>query len=79
MAGRCTLLFSALSGFFYVLLGAFSGHYLKGKLTPAELDWIHTGLTYQGFHTVVLLVIALLMRNTRHCGFKSSRALFKSE
>ena len=53
------LLIAALSGFFCVALGAFAAHGLSHVLDERALAWIDTGLKYQIFHTLAVLVIAL--------------------
>ena len=53
------LLIAALSGFFCVALGAFAAHGLSHVLDEKALAWIATGLKYQIFHTLAVLVIAL--------------------
>ena len=53
------LLIAALSGFFCVALGAFAAHALGYVLDEKALAWIDTGLKYQIFHTLAVLVIAL--------------------
>ena len=53
------LFIAALSGFFCVALGAFAAHGLSHVLDEKALDWIDTGLKYQIFHTLAVLVIAL--------------------
>ena len=53
------LFIAALSGFFCVALGAFAAHALGHVLDEKSLAWIDTGLKYQIFHTLAVLVIAL--------------------
>ena len=53
------LLIAALSGFFCVALGAFAAHGLSHVLDEKALAWIDTGLKYQIFHTLAVLMIAL--------------------
>ena len=53
------LFIAALSGFFCVALGAFAAHALGHVLDEKALAWIDTGLKYQIFHTLAVLVIAL--------------------
>lgn len=48
----------ALLGFFGVLFGAFGAHYLRGKLTEAQLQAFETGVRYQLIHAVLLLVLS---------------------
>ena len=53
------LLIAALSGFLCVALGAFAAHGLSHVLDEKALAWIDTGLKYQIFHTLAVLMIAL--------------------
>src|SRR5690606_15182326 len=49
---------AAISGFICVALGAFGAHGLKETLSPAMMDTWQTAVTYQFFHTLVLLMLA---------------------
>ena len=53
------LLIAALSGFLCVAIGAFAAHGLSHVLDEKALAWIDTGLKYQIFHTLAVLMIAL--------------------
>ena len=53
----------AVSGFLAVALGAFGAHGLKERLDAYHLGVFQTGVTYQFFHALVLLVIGLWLRN----------------
>ncbi|QLB13233.1 uncharacterized membrane protein YgdD (TMEM256/DUF423 family) [Bisgaardia hudsonensis] len=54
------LFITALSGFLAVALGAFAAHSLQKTLSPQALAWIDTGLKYQVFHTLALMVLGVL-------------------
>jgi uncharacterized membrane protein YgdD (TMEM256/DUF423 family) len=54
------LLIAAISGFLGVALGAFGAHALKPHLTEYGLDVYKTAVSYQMWHTALLLVLALL-------------------
>ncbi|NNI83237.1 DUF423 domain-containing protein [Pasteurella multocida] len=54
------LFIAALSGFFCIAFGAFAAHGLEKILTLKALAWIETGLKYQFFHTVALMVLGTL-------------------
>lgn len=56
MTSRFMLIFAAISGFIFVALGAFGAHVLSQSLGAAEMASIHTGLEYQAFHTLAILV-----------------------
>jgi uncharacterized membrane protein YgdD (TMEM256/DUF423 family) len=49
----------ALLGFLAVALGAFGAHGLQGHLTPEDLAIFETGVRYQMYHALALLVLAL--------------------
>lgn len=50
----CTgIFFGALS----VVLGAFGAHGLKNVLSPTEVDTFNTGVTYQMYHSLLLLIL----------------------
>jgi uncharacterized membrane protein YgdD (TMEM256/DUF423 family) len=57
---RGFLMLAAFFGFTGVALGAFAAHGLKQRLSPEYLEVFHTGVTYQLFHTLALLAVALL-------------------
>ncbi len=50
----------ALYGLLAVCFGAFGAHALKKKLTPEKLQSFETGVKYQMYHALFLLVIGLL-------------------
>lgn len=50
-------LMGALYGFLAVIIGAFGAHALKKKLTPELLQSFETGVKYQMYHAIVLLVL----------------------
>ncbi|MGB3293055.1 MAG: DUF423 domain-containing protein [Phormidesmis sp.] len=52
---------AALLGALSVAGGAFGAHALKGKLTESALASFETGIRYQMYHALALLVVALLM------------------
>jgi uncharacterized membrane protein YgdD (TMEM256/DUF423 family) len=56
------LLFGALAAFTGVGLGAFGAHGLKAIITPELLDVYKTGVTYQLWHALGLLMIALIQQ-----------------
>lgn len=59
------LFISALSGFFCIAFGAFAAHGLEKTLSSQALAWIETGLKYQMFHTVALMVLGGLQSYLR--------------
>lgn len=59
------LIFSGFSGAIAVALGAMGAHFLKSKLetgliTEANLQAFETAVKYQVYHSIALLIIALL-------------------
>lgn len=53
------LIISAVSGFTAVAIGAFGAHGLREKLSSEMLEVYKTGVLYQFFHTIVLLILSL--------------------
>ncbi|WP_420401668.1 DUF423 domain-containing protein [Flagellimonas sp.] len=51
-------LMGALYGLLAVVFGAFGAHALKKKLTPDLLHSFETGVKYQMYHAIVLLILA---------------------
>jgi uncharacterized membrane protein YgdD (TMEM256/DUF423 family) len=54
------LAFAGISLALATMLGAFGTHALKPVLPPARFESFESGVSYQFFHTLGLLVIALL-------------------
>lgn len=52
-----TQVMGALYGLLAVIFGAFGAHALKRKLTPELLHSFETGVKYQMYHAIVLLVL----------------------
>lgn len=75
MSSRSMMIFAAISGFVFVALGAFGAHALSRTLGAAEMDWLHTGLQYQGIHTLAILGLAALMQRRKNLWFYWSSAL----
>ncbi len=48
-------------GFLGVALGAFGAHVLKGRLSPEDLAIFETGVRYQMYHSLALLLVAVLV------------------
>lgn len=54
------LLFSgALCGFLSVAIGAFAAHGLKEYLSVQAMGWMHTGVQYQMFHSIMICLLAI--------------------
>jgi uncharacterized membrane protein YgdD (TMEM256/DUF423 family) len=55
---RTFLLLGALGGFLAVALGAFGAHALRSRLSPEMLAVFETGVRYQMYHALALLLVA---------------------
>jgi uncharacterized membrane protein YgdD (TMEM256/DUF423 family) len=51
------IIFGAIFGFLAIFLGAFGAHLLQKKLTREQLQSFETGVKYQMYHAIVLLVL----------------------
>jgi uncharacterized membrane protein YgdD (TMEM256/DUF423 family) len=60
---RLFLMIAAISGFFAVVIGAFVAHGLKKILAPAALEVVKTGVQYQMYHALALLLVALWLNH----------------
>ena len=58
---RTFLLAGALAGFVGVAFGAFGAHGLRGRLSPDMLAVFETGVRYQMYHALALMLTAALM------------------
>jgi uncharacterized membrane protein YgdD (TMEM256/DUF423 family) len=61
---QTTLLFGALCAFTGVAFGAFGAHGLKAIISPEMLVVYQTGVTYQMWHALGLITIALLQQSS---------------
>lgn len=76
MSSRVMLIFAAISGLFYVALGAFGSHVLSKSLGVVEMSWLKTGLEYQAIHTLAILgIAAVMLRRTTIWFYWSSACL----
>lgn len=57
------IIFGAIFGFLAIILGAFGAHLLKKKLTKEQLQSFETGVKYQMYHAIVLLVLGFQLEN----------------
>lgn len=55
-----TLSIASISGLLCVVFGAFGAHGLKPLLTPQMLTTFETGVRYQFYHTLAILLIVVL-------------------
>ena len=58
---RTFIFVGALMGFLGVGLGAFGAHGLKTRVSPDMLAVFETGVRYQMYHALALIVVGLLM------------------
>ena len=58
---RTFLLLGAVAAFLGVALGAFGAHGLRSRLAPDMLAAFETGVRYQMYHALALLLTAVLM------------------
>ena len=56
-----TLFFASILGGLAVIFGAFGAHALKKILNEAQLKSFETGVKYQFYHAIVLLIIGFNM------------------
>lgn len=47
-----------------VLIGAFAAHALKAKISTQALGWIETGVQYQQFHSLAILIIGFIIKQS---------------
>jgi uncharacterized membrane protein YgdD (TMEM256/DUF423 family) len=58
---RTFLLIGAVFGFLGVALGAFGAHALKARVSPDMLAVFETGVRYQMYHALAILIVAAAM------------------
>src|SRR5688500_11666168 len=58
--GRKFMVLGSLFAFLSVAFGAFGAHMLKTKLEPKDLDIFQTGVQYQGYHAIALILAGSL-------------------
>ena len=59
MTNKIILVSSATFGMLAIILGAFAAHALKRKLNENQIKSFETGVKYQMYHAIVLLVIGM--------------------
>ena len=69
---RTFMLAGALAGLVGVAFGAFGAHGLRGRLTPDMLAVFETGVRYQMYHALALMLTAAIMMTGR---LESARAV----
>jgi uncharacterized membrane protein YgdD (TMEM256/DUF423 family) len=58
------ILFGAFFGALAIIFGAFGAHLLKKKLNSELLQSFETGVKYQMYHAIVLLVLGFNLENS---------------
>ncbi|TDP28949.1 uncharacterized membrane protein YgdD (TMEM256/DUF423 family) [Idiomarina aquatica] len=58
------LIIAALLGATGVMLGAFAAHGLRGRLPENLFNAFETGVTYQSYHALALIALALWLKQT---------------
>jgi uncharacterized membrane protein YgdD (TMEM256/DUF423 family) len=59
-----------------VLLGAFGAHALKDSLSESDIDVFETGVKYQFYHALALLILAVFLRRMHETTVKQVLLLF---
>lgn len=59
---KIILTLGAVSGMLAVILGAFAAHGLKDKLTETLLNAFQTGVQYQMYHSLALILLVIMYR-----------------
>ena len=54
------LLFSGISGAIAVILGALGAHALQSLIMPEQLQSFETGVKYQVYHTLAIMLVIIL-------------------
>jgi uncharacterized membrane protein YgdD (TMEM256/DUF423 family) len=73
---RLWLALAATYGFLAVALGAFGAHALKQRLSVEMLAVWRTGVEYQFYHALALLLLGLLVRQTPSAALNASGVCF---
>ncbi len=60
-----TLVFAATFGMLAIILGAFGAHALKKILNKEQLKSFETGVKYQMYHAIVLLILGFQLEFTQ--------------
>jgi uncharacterized membrane protein YgdD (TMEM256/DUF423 family) len=60
-----TLVFAAAFGMLAIILGAFGAHALKKVLNEDQLKSFETGVKYQMYHAIVLLILGFQLEFTQ--------------
>jgi uncharacterized membrane protein YgdD (TMEM256/DUF423 family) len=58
---RTFLLIGSVAAFLGVALGAFGTHTLRGRVAPEMLAAFESGVRYQMYHAIAILIVGLVM------------------
>ena len=58
------LVFATFFGATAIILGAFGAHLLKKKLSTEQLQSFETGIKYQIYHAIILLVLGFQLKES---------------
>lgn len=72
---KTTLLWGSAFGILSIILGALGAHALKSVLTETQLSSFETGVKYQMYHALFLLLLGVLQHNGSIAGLKAVRNL----
>ncbi len=61
---QLVLIFGSIYGMLSVILGAFGAHAFKNILSPEKLTSFETGVRYQMYHAILLLVVGFALSFT---------------
>lgn len=76
MNTRLYLLLASFFGALSVVLGAFGAHGLKGKLSPELLTSFDTGVKYQFYHSIAIILVCVLYRQYKLKALQRSALFF---
>ncbi|MEW4308252.1 DUF423 domain-containing protein [Rossellomorea marisflavi] len=57
------IIIGAINAFLSVALGAFGAHALEGKISVKYIETWNTGVQYQMFHAIGILIIGVMLGN----------------
>ena len=76
MNARICLVAASISGAIAVMMGAFTAHALKDILSSKLMTVMQTGVQYQFYHSLALLLVGLLLQQQAAALLKLSATLF---
>lgn len=76
MNARLCLIVASMSGAIAVMIGAFTAHALKDILTSKLMAVMQTGVQYQFYHSLALLLVGLLLQQRSTALLKLSAMSF---